>query len=77
MELSYPDYLKITEKLAHNPIIVNQNLIFYLNRDTGKVHLKVTDYQKGYWAETPLSHHDFCKLLEILSNLILEAKKNE
>jgi hypothetical protein len=31
---------------------INKNLIIYYK--TGEIFLKITDYQKGYWAETPI-----------------------
>jgi hypothetical protein len=40
--------------MSEEAIAINKNLILYVKND-GELVLKVTDFQKGYWAETPLN----------------------
>jgi len=44
---------------------INKNLILYI-KNSGELVIKVTDFQKGYWAETPLNGIEVLRILKSL-----------
>jgi hypothetical protein len=51
--------------MSEEATAINKNLILYIKSD-GELVIKVTDFQKGYWAETPLNGAEVLRIIKSL-----------
>ena len=66
---------KIEEFKEIKVFSINKNILIYYDDLSRKIFLKVTDYQKGYWAESPLTPKDLLRLSIFLENIKSEEWK--
>jgi hypothetical protein len=62
----------LLEVFKKGSVSLTENIVIY--REGGKYFLKVTDYQKGYWAQVPLDEYKLGVVLRFFKEIAEEEK---